>query len=327
MLTETLLTVKNLKKYFPIKSGVVFAKTVGQVKAVDGISFHVAKGETLGIVGESGCGKSTLGKTILRLEEPTEGEIWFKGTDIAKLKAGEMRKIRRSLQMIFQDPYASLNPRMTVGRMLAEPLLLHNIGSVQERENKVKELLEVVGLDAKHFNYYPHEFSGGQRQRIAIARALVCRPELIIADEAVSALDVSVQAQILNLLKELQEKFALTYIFISHNLPVIRYISDRIGVMYLGKMMELTAAEELFTNPLHPYTKGLLDASPRLDRRRKAAVSILGLDVPSAANPPDGCVFHTRCPYCKEICCREIPGLREIRPGHQAACHLLANKE
>lgn len=327
MLTETLLTVKNLKKYFPVKSGVVFAKTVGQVKAVDGISFHVAKGETLGIVGESGCGKSTLGKTILRLEEPTEGEIWFKGTDIAKLKAGEMRKIRRSLQMIFQDPYASLNPRMTVGRMLAEPLLLQNIGSFQERENKVKELLGVVGLDAKHFNYYPHEFSGGQRQRIAIARALVCRPELIIADEAVSALDVSVQAQILNLLKELQEKFALTYIFISHNLPVIRYISDRIGVMYLGKMMELTAAEELFTKPLHPYTKGLLDASPRLDRRRKTAVSILGLDVPSAANPPGGCVFHTRCPYCKEICCREIPGLREIRPGHQAACHLLANKE
>lgn len=319
---KEILVVKNLKKYFPIKAGTVFSKTIGHVKAVDDISFTVYKGETLGIVGESGCGKSTMGKALLRLIEPTSGEIWFNGKDISKLNAKEMRRMRKLVQMIFQDPYASLNPRMTVGRTLEEPLILHNVYDDRSREDIVKDTLKVVGLSPEHYDYYPHEFSGGQRQRIAIARALVSRPSLIIADEAVSALDVSVQAQILNLMGDLQRKYGLTYVFISHNLSVIRYISDRIGVMYLGRMMELAETEELFTNPLHPYTKGLLDASPRLDRRRREGHVILGMDIPSASNPPSGCVFHTRCPHCQEICKQKIPQLQELKPGHFVACHL-----
>lgn len=321
---EYILEIKNLKKFFPIKSSSVLSKTIGYVQAVNDVSFKVKAGETLGIVGESGCGKSTMGKTIMRLIEPTSGEILFQGKDISQLSDSEMRKARRSIQMIFQDPYASLNPRMTVGRTLEEPLILHNLYPANEREEMVKKILKVVGLDEQHYDYYPHEFSGGQRQRIAIARALISRPSLIIADEAVSALDVSVQAQILNLMQELQEKYKLTYIFISHNLSVIRFISTRIGVMYLGRMMELGSTEELFEHTLHPYTKGLLEASPRLDRRRTRTHVILGTDIPSASNPPSGCVFHTRCPHCKAVCEQEIPKLEEIRPGHFVACHRAA---
>jgi len=323
MTQEVVLQVKNLKKYFPIKGGLVVNRVVGQVKAVDDVSFEVYKGETLGVVGESGCGKSTMGKTVLRLIEPTSGEIIYEGKDLSKLSEAEMRKMRRSVQMIFQDPYASLNPRMTIGATLEEPLILHNLcKTAEEREQKVKEILHIVGLSDQHYDYYPHEFSGGQRQRIAIARALISMPSLIIADEAVSALDVSVQAQILNLMEELQEKYGLTYIFISHNLSVIRYISSRIMIMYLGKTMELASKDEVFENALHPYTKGLLDASPKLDRRRKKSGFILAGDIPSASNPPSGCVFHTRCPHCQEICAQQIPELKELEPGHFVACHL-----
>lgn len=326
MSREVVLQVKNLKKYFPIKGGLIVNKTVGQVKAVDDVSFEVYKGETVGVVGESGCGKSTMGKTVLRLIEPTSGEIIFEGKDLSKLSDSEMRAMRRSIQMIFQDPYASLNPRMTIGTTLEEPLILHKIGKdAVEREGLIKQILRIVGLNDQHYDYYPHEFSGGQRQRIAIARALISKPSLIIADEAVSALDVSVQSQILNLMKELQEEYKLTYIFISHNLSVIRFISDRIIVMYLGRVMEMAETDHLFNDAKHPYTQGLLDASPKLDRRRKRSNLILGMDIPSASNPPSGCVFHTRCPYAQEICSKEIPVLKKVCDDHFVACHFTDN--
>ena len=321
---EPLLEIQHLKKYFPIyDNGGLLGRKKGDVKAVDDVSFAVNKGETVGIVGESGCGKSTLGKTILRLIEPTDGKVLFHGKDIVQLSPEEMRQLRKSVQMVFQDPYASLNPRMTIGRTLEEPLLIHQIGDVQSRRQAVENLLEEVGLDNRHYSSYPHEFSGGQRQRIAIARALINKPELIIADEAVSALDVSVQAQILNLMQDLQKRYQLTYLFISHDLSVIRYISDRIVVMYLGKVMEVAETEELFTHTLHPYTQGLLAASPRLDQRREKKKMFLGMDIPSASNPPSGCVFHTRCPYAKPICSEKIPELREVGKNHFTACHLI----
>ncbi|WP_303814415.1 ABC transporter ATP-binding protein [Acidaminococcus timonensis] len=325
---ETLLQAEHVKKYFPIyDEGVLFSKKIGAVKAVDDVSFSVKKGETLGIVGESGCGKSTLGKTIMRLIEPTDGKILFHGKDIVHLNKEDMRKLRTAVQMVFQDPYASLNPRMTIGRTLEEPLLIHQVGTAEERRKRVERILEEVGLDDRYYRSYPHEFSGGQRQRIAIARALINKPELIIADEAVSALDVSVQAQILNLMKDLQQRYQLTYLFISHDLSVIRYISNRILVMYLGRVMEVAEAEELFTHTLHPYTQGLLAASPSLERRRKAKKTFLGMDIPSASNPPSGCVFHTRCPYATEECSKKIPELREVGKGHFVACHQVQKAE
>ena len=317
-----ILSVKNLKKYFPIKAGTFIKKTVGFIKAVDDVSFSVRQGETLGIVGESGCGKSTMGKVLIRLLEPSAGEIRFNGYDITQFNAQETRRMRSAIQMIFQDPYASLNPRMTVGKIIEEPLIIKNIHDDNERREIVEDYLKIVGLDKKHYDYYPHEFSGGQRQRVAIARALVTRPKLIVADEAVSALDVSIQAQILNLMKDLQKKYGLTYIFISHNLSVIRYISNRIGVMYLGHMLEIAATDSIFNEAMHPYTRGLLEASPRLDRRRSSnAQAIIGMEIPSASNPPSGCVFHTRCPYCQEICTKERPLLKEVKDKHLVACH------
>ena len=291
------------------------------LKAVDNVSFAIQPGETLGLVGESGCGKTTVGRTILHLYKPTGGEVLYKGRKI-QTKA-DIQAFRNKASMVFQDPYASLNPRMTIGRTLEEPLLIHQIGNAQSRRQAVENLLEEVGLDNRHYSSYPHEFSGGQRQRIAIARALINKPELIIADEAVSALDVSVQAQILNLMQDLQKRYQLTYLFISHDLSVIRYISDRIVVMYLGKVMEVAETEELFTHTLHPYTQGLLAASPRLDRRRAKKKMFLGMDIPSASNPPSGCVFHTRCPYAKPVCSEKIPELREVGKKHFAACHLI----
>ena len=319
--TETILEVKNLKKYFPIQAGLIFSKTIGHIKAVDDISFTVRKGETLGIVGESGCGKSTMGKTIVRLLPATGGQIFFNGEDINQCKESEMRKLRRLLQFVFQDPYASLNPRMNIGTILEEPLKIHNMYAKKDWPEIVTKLLKTVGLDEKHYDYYPHEFSGGQRQRIAIARALVTKPQLIVADEAVSALDVSIQAQILNLMQDLQDNYGLTYIFISHDLSVIRHISNHIGVMYLGKMMEFASKDEIFHQPLHPYTQGLLAAAPRLDRRRKSRKLILEQDVPSAFNPPSGCVFHTRCPYCRQICKEQEPFIKQIAGDHNVACH------
>ncbi len=317
-----ILELRHLKKYFPIyDESVLFSKKKGDVKAVDDVSFSVNRGETLGIVGESGCGKSTLGKTLMRLIEPTGGQVLFHGLDIVPLDNERMRAIRRAIQMVFQDPYASLNPRMTIGRTLEEPLLIQKVGTAETRRQAAEEILEEVGLNKKHYYSYPHEFSGGQRQRIAIARALISRPELIVADEAVSALDVSVQAQILNLMQELQEKYQLTYLFISHDLSVIRYISDRIVVMYLGRVMEIADTEELFTHTLHPYTQGLLAAAPRLDRRREHKAMILNTDIPSASNPPSGCVFHTRCPFAKDICSKEIPQLKDVGNHHIVACH------
>ncbi len=321
---ENLLEVHNLKKYFPIQSGVFFKKNIGNVKAIDDVSFSLEKGATLGIVGESGCGKSTMGKCLLRLIEPTSGTVLFNGKNIAELNAEELRAVRRHMQFVFQDPYASLNPRMTVGDILEEPLLIRNIGGSASRRETVLNLLNVVGLDRKHIDCYPHEFSGGQRQRIAIGRALVTRPELIVADEAVSALDVSIQAQILNLLQDLQQEYGLTYIFISHDLSVIRHISTNIGVMYLGKMMELATKDEIFDNPLHPYTQGLLAAAPRLDRKRERKHFILETDIPSASNPPSGCVFHTRCSYCMDICKQKSPELKKVKEGHLVACHYLS---
>lgn len=317
-----ILELRHLKKYFPIyDESVLFSKKKGDVKAVDDVSFSVNRGETLGIVGESGCGKSTLGKTLMRLIEPTGGQVLFHGLDIVPLDNERMRAIRRAIQMVFQDPYASLNPRMTIGRTLEEPLLIQKVGTAETRRQAAEEILEEVGLNKKHYYSYPHEFSGGQRQRIAIARALISRLELIVADEAVSALDVSVQAQILNLMQELQEKYQLTYLFISHDLSVIRYISDRIVVMYLGRVMEIADTEELFTHTLHPYTQGLLAAAPRLDRRREHKAMILNTDIPSASNPPSGCVFHTRCPFAKDICSKEIPQLKDVGNQHIVACH------
>lgn len=320
-MTKPLLEVKGLKKYFPIKQGVL-GRTAGYVKAVNDVSFYVNEGETLGIVGESGCGKSTTGRTLVRLLEPTEGSIYFDGKDLTSLSANEMRKVRRDIQMVFQDPYASLNPRHTIERILGEPLLVHGVKDPAERRKKVHEFLHVVGLNAYHAKRYPHQFSGGQRQRIGIARALMTNPKLIIADEPVSALDVSIQAQVLNLMQDLQKKFNLTYIFIAHDLGVVRHISDRIGVMYLGKMVEVSESDELHHNPLHPYTQALLSAVPIPDPDFQKEEKVLEGDMPSPANPPSGCAFHTRCPFKMDICMKKEPVLQEVEKGHSVACHL-----
>jgi oligopeptide/dipeptide ABC transporter ATP-binding protein len=322
--SETLLELTEVKKHFPIKSGLL-QKTVGHIKAVDGINLRVKKGETLGIVGESGCGKSTVGRTIIRLYEPTEGKILFKGKDISHLSEADLRKdVRKNIQMIFQDPFASLNPRKTLRSIIREPLDTHHKYKSKERDEKVEALLEKVGLNASFINRYPHEFSGGQRQRIGIARALALNPELIISDEAVSALDVSIQAQIINLMEDLQEEFGLTYIFISHDLSVVRHISDRVGVMYLGKMMELASKKEIYAEPLHPYTQALLSAVPvpRKKGVQKRERILLKGELPSPANPPKGCVFHTRCPAAFDICKQMNPDFNEVKDNHFVACHL-----
>ncbi|MFC4320655.1 ABC transporter ATP-binding protein [Litchfieldia salsa] len=322
--TTTLLELQNMKKYFPIKAGLL-QKTVGNVKAVDGITLKVKKGETLGIVGESGCGKSTAGRTIIRLYEPTEGKIIFKGQDISHMGESELRKsIRKDIQMIFQDPFATLNPRKTLRSIIKEPMNTHNLYKPKERDEKVKELLETVGLNSSFINRYPHEFSGGQRQRIGIARALALKPDLIIADEAVSALDVSIQAQIINLMQDLQKDFGLTYIFISHDLSVVRHISDRVAVLYLGQMMELANKVDLYANPLHPYTQALLSAVPvpKGSKGVKRERIVLKGELPSPSNPPTGCVFHTRCPAATEICKQVVPQFKEVEKDHFVACHL-----
>jgi oligopeptide transport system ATP-binding protein len=320
-MSTPLLEVKNLKKYFEIKKG-LFGRTVGEVKAVDGISFAVQKGEVLGLVGESGCGKSTTGRSILRLIEPTEGQIYFEGQEITSLKEDDMRKMRRDMQIVFQDPYASLNPRHTVEKIISEPLIVHGIGSKKEQVEKVHQLLEVVGLSSYHAKRYPHQFSGGQRQRIGIARALAVNPKLIIADEPVSALDVSIQSQVLNLMQDLQREFELTYIFIAHDLSVVKHISDRVGVMYLGRLVELTTKEQLYENPKHPYTQALLSAVPIVDPDYKKERILLQGDLPSPSNPPTGCAFHTRCSACMDICKTERPEFKENYEGHFVACHL-----
>ncbi|UOE95270.1 dipeptide ABC transporter ATP-binding protein [Alkalihalobacillus sp. LMS39] len=318
---EPILEVKGLKKYFDIRGG-LFGRKVGEVKAVDDVSFSVMEGEILGIVGESGCGKSTTGKSILRLIEPTEGEVNFLGRDVTKLKAEEMRQLRKDMQIIFQDPYASLNPRHTVEKIISEPLLIHGMTSKEDRKKRVHELLEVVGLSSYHAARYPHQFSGGQRQRIGIARALANNPRLIICDEPVSALDVSVQSQILNLMEKLRDEFQLTYLFIAHDLSVIKHISDRIGVMYLGQMVELTDRDRLYENPKHPYTKALLSAVPLPDPDIKKERIILKGDVPSPADPPSGCPFHTRCPEVIDSCKEVKPKFQQVDDNHFVACHL-----
>ncbi|HET7581109.1 MAG TPA: dipeptide ABC transporter ATP-binding protein [Bacillales bacterium] len=317
---KPLVEVKRLKKHFPVKKG-WFGKNEA-VRAVDDVSFFIRKGETFGLVGESGCGKSTTGRMIMKLLTATEGEIWFDGQEISHLNDNQMRRIRKGLQMVFQDPYASLNPRMKIHEIVAEPLIIHEIGTRKRRQERVEELLDVVGLNSSHAERYPHEFSGGQRQRIGIARALAVNPKLIIADEPVSALDVSIQSQILNLLQDLQEQFRLTYLFISHDLSVVEHISDRIGVMYLGKLVETAGKKTLYEQPKHPYTKALLSSIPEANPRLKKEKVILKGDIPSPANPPHGCRFHTRCPDCMDICKTKKPELKEVSPGHHVSCHL-----
>lgn len=317
---EVLLEVANLKKYFPVKQGMVLQRHIGDVKAVDGVSFNVRRGETLGLVGESGCGKSTTGRTLLRLLEPTAGTITMEGQVLNELSIAEMRKIRKKMQMIFQDPYASLNPRMTVGEIIGEPILIHEQLNRLEREARIRKLLDVVGLSPYHAARYPHEFSGGQRQRIGIARALAVNPRLIVCDEPVSALDVSIQAQVINLLEDLQSEYDLTYIFIAHDLSVVRHISTRVAVMYLGRIVELADSAELYAHPLHPYTKALLSAIPVPNPRQKKERTILSGDVPSPVKPPSGCHFHTRCPQVRSECREQAPELSEAVRGHLVAC-------
>ncbi len=322
---EVLLRVENLVKHFPIKRGIIIQKTVGAVHAVDGISFNILKGETLGLVGESGCGKSTTGRTILQLYRPTSGHVFYNDVDLASIQGEELRLMRRKMQMIFQDPYASLNPRMTVGEIIGEPLVIHKLADRKQTQERVEHLLELVGLNAKFYNRFPHEFSGGQRQRIGVARALALNPDLIVCDEPISALDVSIQAQVVNLLEDLQKEFNLTYLFIAHDLSMVKHISDRVAVMYLGVIMELTGRTELYNNPLHPYSQALLSAVPIPDPviEGKRQRTILKGDVPSPVNPPSGCRFRTRCPIAVEICKEAKPEFREINPGHFVACHLV----
>jgi oligopeptide/dipeptide ABC transporter ATP-binding protein len=317
---KPILEIKGLKKLFPVKNPL--GLTSNYVNAVNNVSFYMNEGETYGLVGESGCGKSTLGRTILRLTEPTEGEAIFRDQDIFQMKFNDMRKIRQDLQMVFQDPYSSLNPRKRIGDIIEEPMVIHKIGTKQERIEIVMDILQKVGLQPEQFYRYPHEFSGGQRQRIGIARALVVNPKLVICDEPVSALDVSIQSQIINLLQELQDQFKLTYLFIAHDLSVVRHISDRIGVMYLGKIMEEAATDDLYANPLHPYTQALLSAVPHPDPTVKNERITLRGEIPSPMNPPSGCIFHTRCPYVMDICNKEEPMKKEMAKDHFVACHL-----
>ncbi|PZA08715.1 MULTISPECIES: ABC transporter ATP-binding protein [unclassified Meiothermus] len=317
--STNLLEVKDLKKWFPIRGGIL-SRVVANVKAINGVSFSVKKGEVLGLVGESGSGKTTVGRTILRLIEPTEGSIKFNGQEITTLSKAQLRPYRRKMQIVFQDPFASLNPRMTVGDIIAEPLVIHGIGTPQERQERVANLLRTVGLSPDHVRRYPHEFSGGQRQRIGIARALAVEPEFVVADEPVSALDVSIQAQVVNLLQDLKEQFGLTVLFIAHDLAVVEYISDRIAVMYLGRIMELATSKQLYANPKHPYTEALLSAIPMPDPTIKRERIVLQGDIPSPINPPSGCVFRTRCRYAVAECATVVPELREVEPGHFKAC-------
>jgi oligopeptide transport system ATP-binding protein len=320
--TQPLLSVRNLKKHFPIRGGLL-AREIDRVHAVDGVSIDVAPGETLGLVGESGCGKSTTGRCILRLIEPTSGEIWFQGQEVTKLEGEALRAMRRDMQIIFQDPFASLNPRHTVGGIIGEALTIHGLVKTrQQMEEKVVQLLETVGLRPEHMRRFPHEFSGGQRQRIGIARALAVEPKLIVCDEPVSALDVSIQAQVINLLEDLQEKFGLTYLFIAHDLSVVEHISDRVAVMYLGRVVEVATSEELYANPLHPYTEALLSAVPIPDPKIKRKRIVLQGDVPNPIRPPSGCHFHTRCPIAEPRCSQEAPALKSVGGRHQVSCHL-----
>jgi oligopeptide transport system ATP-binding protein len=320
--SNALLRVENLKKHFPVFRG-VFQRKVGEIKAVDGISFDVLRGETLGLVGESGCGKSTVGRTILQLYRPTAGSVWLDGDDLSKIHGKALRQRRRKMQMIFQDPYASLNPRMTIGEIVSEPLEVHDTYRGKEKSDRVAYLLQVVGLNPLYAGRYPHEFSGGQRQRVGIARALALDPSFIVCDEPISALDVSIQAQVVNLLEDIQKKMGLTYLFIAHDLSMVRHISNRVAVMYLGRLMELADQIEIYVDPLHPYTQALLSAipipDPMLEEKRQRI--ILTGDVPSPANPPSGCVFHTRCMYAETVCREKVPDWREAHAGHWVACH------
>ena len=319
---EVVLKVEHLTKHYPIKKG-LFGKSGACVHALEDASFEVHRGETFAIVGESGCGKSTTGKCILRLTEPTSGEVWLDGEDFTKLKGDDLTRARQQMKLIFQDPYSSLNPRMTVADIIAEPIDIAGIYKTrEERDARVEEIMQAVGLDLAFKYRYPHEFSGGQRQRIGIARAIVLEPQIVVCDEPVSALDVSVQAKVINLLEELQEKLGLSYIFISHDLSVVKHISDTVMVMYLGHTMELASKEDLFAEPLHPYTKALLDVIPRIRHERIQDKKVLEGDVPSPTNPPVGCVFHTRCTHCMKVCCEREPEMREVKPGHKCACHL-----
>ena len=321
---ELLLDVRDIKKYFPIQRGLL-RRTVGHVKAVDGVSFQIREGETLGLVGESGCGKTTTGRMVLRASKPTAGEIWFRHEgrmqDLTPMSRGQLKQIRRDMQVIFQDPFSSLNPRMTVLEIISEPLVIHGMRDGDQLKTRVRELLEMVGLRVQHMNRFPHAFSGGQRQRIGVARALALNPKLIVADEPVSALDVSIQAQVLNLLKDLQTELGLAYLFVSHDLSVVEHISDRVAVMYLGGIVETAPAQQLYASPKHPYTEALLSAIPKTDPEQVHKRIILQGDVPNPANPPAGCAFNPRCRFAQDICRVEKPPLIEVEPGHQAACH------
>ncbi|MBR0679147.1 dipeptide ABC transporter ATP-binding protein [Roseomonas eburnea] len=320
-MTAPLLEVNGLAKHYPVRKGLILAKQVGTVRAVDGVSFTLNRGETLALVGESGCGKSTTARLVLRLIEPSAGTLRFGGDDITGIGGSALRAMRRRMQIVFQDPYASLNPRLTVADTIAEPMQVHGIGDAVSRRTRVEELLSLVGLRPFHAQRYPHEFSGGQRQRIGIARALSVQPELVVCDEPVSALDVSIQAQVVNLLKDLQRRFGLAYLFIAHDLAVVKHVADRVAVMYLGQIVETAPKRDLFAAPRHPYTRALLAAIPHPDPARRGQVKPLGGDLPSPLNPPAGCRFHTRCPFAQERCRQEVPTLRRLAPGHEAACH------